>query len=112
MFSGGPLMLQQLALAGIVLFGVVVLAVWLEQGSGLSRPTPQTLLMALGVVLLFIGVTIVVVQLYLEVRAGYPAMNDLTSGEQLKLLYLGSAIAGLGAVLEVIAFVATRYWEK
>jgi hypothetical protein len=105
-------MLQQLALAGLVLFAVVALAVELEQGRGMTRPTPQTLLMALGVVLLLIGGTIVVVQLYLEVRAGSPAMNDLTSGERIKLRYLGSAIAGVGAVLEVIALVATRPWAK
>src|ERR1700722_2009221 len=84
----------------------------LEQGRGMTRPTPQTLLMALGVVLLFIGGTIVVVQLYLEVRAGSPSMNDLTSGGRMKLRYLGSAIAGVGAALEVIALVATRPWAK
>ena len=105
-------MLQQLALAGIVLFGVVALAIGLEQGSGTSRPTPQTRLMALGVVLLLIGATVVVVQLYLEVRAGSPSMNDLTSGGRMKLRYLGSAIAGVGAALEVIALVATRPWAK
>ena len=106
------MILQQLALAGIVLFGVVALAIGLEQGSGTSRPTPQTLLMALGVVLLLIGGTIVVVQLYLQAKEGYPAMSDLKSGEWRKLRYLGSAIAGVGAVLEIIALMAARPWAK
>jgi hypothetical protein len=68
--------------------------------------------MAWGVVMLLIGATIVVVQLYLEVKAGYLAMSDLTSGERMKLRYLGSIIAGVGAALEVIAVVATRPWAK
>ena len=106
-------MLQQLALAGIVLLVVVALVVVLEHGRGMTRPpTPQTLLMVLGVLLLLIGGTIVVVQLYLEVRAGSPAMTDLTSGGRMKLRYLGSAIAGFGAVLEVVALVATRPLAK
>jgi hypothetical protein len=78
----------------------------------MTRPIPLTLIMAWGVVMLLIGATIVVVQLYLEVKAGYLAMSDLTSGERMKLRYLGSIIAGVGAALEVIAVVATRPWAK
>jgi hypothetical protein len=78
----------------------------------MTRPTSQTLLMALGVVLLLIGSSIVAVQLYLEVRTSYSVMSDLTSGERMKWRYLGSAIAGVGAMLEVIALVATRPWAK
>ena len=78
----------------------------------MTRPIPLTLIMALGVVMLLIGATIVVVQLYLEVKAGYLAMSDLASGERMKLRYLGSVIAGVGAALEVIAVVATRPWAK
>ena len=78
----------------------------------MTRPIPLTLIMALGVVMLLIGATIVVVQLYLEVKAGYLAMSDLASGERMKLRYLGSIIAGVGAALEVIAVVATRPWAK
>jgi hypothetical protein len=39
-------------------------------------------------------------------------MSDLKSGEWRKLRYLGSAIADVGALLEVIALVATRPWAK
>ena len=78
----------------------------------MTRPIPLTLIMAWGVVMLLIGATIVVVQLYLEVKAVYLAMSDLTSGERMKLRYLGSIIAGVGAALEVIAVVATRPWAK
>jgi hypothetical protein len=78
----------------------------------MTRPIPLTLIMAWGVVMLLIGATIVVVQLYLEVKAVYLAMSDLTSGERMKLRYLGSVIAGVGAALEVIAVVATRPWAK
>jgi hypothetical protein len=78
----------------------------------MTRPIPLTLIMALGVVMLLIGATIVVVQLYLEVKAGYLAMSDLASGERMKLRYLGSVVAGVGAALEVIAVVATRPWAK
>ena len=81
----------------------------LESHWGSSR---RATLSRLVFMMLLIGATIVVVQLYLEVKAGYLAMSDLASGERMKLRYLGSVIAGVGAALEVIAVVATRPWAK
>ena len=78
----------------------------------LSSPSSQLIMMALGAVLLLVGATIVVVQIYLEVKAGTSAGSALASGERMKLRYLGSVIAGVGAALAVIAFVATRPWAK
>jgi hypothetical protein len=84
----------------------------------LSSPSPQLIMMALGAVLLLVGATMVVVQIYFEVKTGTSAAGNNMGGlaRHMKLTtsyhYAGSIIAAIGAALEVIAFVATRPWRN
>jgi hypothetical protein len=73
-----------------------------------------------GAIFIVIGVLLVVTQLAFEMQTrqfvGGPVMRggkfDPTSGIDVKTSYVGVMVLGIGAILEIIGYLAGRPWRR